>query len=85
MGTYRFPQCIGTIDDIHIEIAEPNEHYFDYINREGYFSLNVEVMCAYKYLFQNVVIKWLGSVHDYRVFLNSSVNKMLRKGPIPQC
>ena len=33
LGTHEFPQCIVTIDATHIEIAELNEHYSDYINR----------------------------------------------------
>ena len=45
LGTHEFPQCIGTIDDAHIEIAVLNEHYPNCINRKGYFSLNVQVVC----------------------------------------
>ena len=56
LGTQEFPQCIGTTDDTYIEIAELHEHYSDYINRKGYYSLNVRALCDYKYCFQNVVI-----------------------------
>lgn len=38
LGTCEFPQCAGTLDDTHIEIAEVNEHYTDYINRKGFIS-----------------------------------------------
>ena len=37
LGIHEFPQCIGTIDDTHTEIAELNEHYSGYINRKGFF------------------------------------------------
>ena len=56
-----FPQCIGAIDGIHIEIAEPNEHYSNFINRKGYFSLKGRAVHGYKYCFQDVVVKWPGS------------------------
>ena len=45
LGTQELPQSIGTIDHTHIEIVELNEHYLDYINRKGYFSLNVQAVC----------------------------------------
>ena len=64
LGTHEFPQCIQTIHDTHIEIVELDEHYLDYINRNSYFPLNVQPVCNQEYFFQNVVIKWPGSVHD---------------------
>ena len=72
-----FPQCIGVIDVTYVEIAEPSEHYSEFINKKGYFSLNVQVVCDYKYCFQDVVVKWPGSVYNAKIFLNSSINGML--------
>ena len=43
---HGFPQCIGVIDGTLVEIAEPSEYYSDFINRKGYFSLNVRAMCG---------------------------------------
>ena len=31
LGTHEFPQSTGAIDDTHVEIAELNKHYSDYI------------------------------------------------------
>ena len=57
LEAHRFPQCIGTIDETHIGIAETSEHYSDFINMKDYFSLNVQAVCDYKYCFQDVVVK----------------------------
>ena len=65
------------------EIAEPN--YSDYIDRTSYFSINVQAVCNNKSCFQDVVLKCPGSIHDAKIFLNSSINGMLQKRAIPPC
>ena len=45
LGTHEFSQCIGTIDETDVAIVEQNEHYADYINGKGYFSLNAQAVC----------------------------------------
>ena len=82
---YGFPQCTGAVDGTHIPIRKPKENQTSFINRKGYHSLNVQACVDYKYCFFDVVIKWLGSVHDARVFGNSGINAKLRNGIISPC
>ena len=82
---HGFPQCIGAIAGTHINIMKPRENSTACINKNSNYSLNVQALCDYRYCFQYVVIRWPGSVHDARIFANSSVNIMLKDGVIPPC
>ena len=82
---HGFPQCIGAIDGTHIAIRQPNQNYADCINRKGFTSVNVRALCDYRYCFLDVVMRWPGSVHGSRIFLQSNLNQKLWNKFVPSC
>jgi hypothetical protein len=42
---YGFPGTIGCVDCTHVKILAPTENEGDYVNRKGYHSINVQLIC----------------------------------------
>ena len=68
-----FPGVIGCVDGTHVWIRRPAVHEADFVNRKGYHSINVQVICDHRGKFLNVVARWPGSTHDSRVLRSSRV------------
>lgn len=75
---YGRVQAFGCIDGTHIPTKRPQENSQDYYSYKGFFSLNVQAVCDYRGQFMDVDCRWPGSVHDAKVFANSTINKKLR-------
>ena len=77
---WGFPMCAGAFHGTHIPIVAPAECHAEYVNRKGYHSIIMQAVVDCKYLYRDVVIGWPGSVHDARVFTNSSIFKKGNEG-----
>ncbi|XP_039523259.1 putative nuclease HARBI1, partial [Pimephales promelas] len=75
-----FPNVIGCIDGTHIPIKAPSINEGDYVNRKSVHSINVQVICDATHLITNVEAKWPGSVHDARIFRESSLCNKFEQG-----
>ncbi|XP_045505967.1 putative nuclease HARBI1 [Colias croceus] len=77
----RFPNVIGAIDCTHVKIESPGGNEPElFRNRKNFFSMNVQAICNAELKFTNVVARWPGSVHDARIFANSSIKKSFEDG-----
>ena len=65
--------CAGAIDGTHIPILAPTDNHVEYVNRKGFHSVLMQAVTDCNYLYRDVVIGWPGSVHDARVFSNSTI------------
>ena len=81
---WALPQCGGSIDGSHISITPPKMNHTDYYNRKGFYSMLVQAVVDHDYLFRNLCIGWPGSVHDARVFANSSLHTKVMNGELLQ-
>uniref|UniRef100_UPI003AABDD83 putative nuclease HARBI1 n=1 Tax=Centroberyx gerrardi TaxID=166262 RepID=UPI003AABDD83 len=75
-----FPSVIGCIDCTHIPIAAPSVNEGDYVNRKSFHSINVQVICDADSLITNVEAKWPGSVHDSRIYRESTLCNKFEQG-----
>ena len=80
---FGMPQAFGCIDGTHIPILRPIDNSQDYFCYKMFFSLNVQAICDSRGLFMDVDCRWPGSVHDAKVFANSSINSKLQSGALP--
>ena len=70
-------QACGCIDGTHVPLKRPPLNSQDYFCYKQYFSLNIQAICV-------VECKWPGSVHDAKVFANSSINHKMKTGQLPK-
>jgi len=79
----QFPAVLGAIDCTHIAIQSPGGDAGElFRNRKGYFSLNVQAVVNANLLFENVVSRWHGSVHDATIFSSSRLYARFETGEI---
>nr|CAI5859964.1 unnamed protein product [Callosobruchus analis] len=46
-----FPNVIGAIDGTHIKIRKPKTDSESYINRKGFYSVNLQAVCNLQCIF----------------------------------
>lgn len=79
------PAIAGCIDGTHVKIEAPNENEHQFVNRNGYHSINAMCVCGPNRLFCYVSARWPGSVNDARVLRTSSLFNRCENGwrPFP--
>lgn len=71
-----FPNVVCCVDGTLIRIRCPVQNEAEFVCRKGYYALNVQMACDATYRFVNCVAKCPGSVHDSRVFKESSLARI---------
>ncbi|XP_045761032.1 putative nuclease HARBI1 [Maniola jurtina] len=77
----NFPSVLGCIDCTHIKIKKYGGDAAQYyINRKGFYSMNVQVTCDAKLRIRDIVARWRGSTHDSRIFNESTLKERFERG-----
>ncbi len=61
------PNTIGVIDCRHAHIQAPHAREWEYVNRKGRHSINVQLVGNADLVVTNCVLRWPGSVHNARI------------------
>ncbi|KAM4559245.1 putative nuclease HARBI1 [Odontesthes bonariensis] len=74
----NMPNTIGVIDCTHVHIQAPREREWEYVNRKGRHSINIQLVGNADLIITNCVVKWPGSVHDARILRQSALYRELQ-------
>ncbi|KAI2642376.1 hypothetical protein H4Q32_025445 [Labeo rohita] len=73
----NMPSTIGAID-CNVHIQAPYEREWEYVNRKGRHSINIQLVGNAVLIITNCVVKWPGSVHDARILRESALYRALQ-------
>ncbi|XP_023240575.1 putative nuclease HARBI1, partial [Centruroides sculpturatus] len=87
MSLGGFPGVIGAIDGTHIPIIapslnDPDHKEFTYINRKGYHSINIQIVCDSNIKIISINAKFPGSAHDSFIWKSCHLRRAFIEGRI---
>jgi len=82
-GFHKIPGVIGCVDGTYIPMTGKSGDKRDaYICRKGFASMHAQITCTDKLVITDITTGFPGSVHDARVFRNSSLYATLHLLPM---
>ena len=78
----RLPNIVGAIDGTHIKIVAPRDSAVDYFSRNQQHDFIIQAVADGKGLFLDFAAGYPGSIHDARVYRNSSLYLRASNGDI---
>lgn len=76
---FNFPGIIGAIDCTHVRILCPTLEEHNYLNRKGYHSLNVQIICDAMLKILAINPRHGGATHDSHIWRMSNIKTELER------
>ncbi|KAJ3658189.1 hypothetical protein Zmor_009944 [Zophobas morio] len=81
---FGFPGVVGCIDCTHVAIVPPPGNNPEmperaFVNRKGYHSINVQLICDSNAKILNIVAAHAGNTHDSFIWTNCEVERVMRQ------
>ena len=76
----RLPNIVGAIDGTHIKLLAPRDSAVDHFSRNQQHDLIIQVIADGKGLFLDFAAGYPGSLHDAKVYRNSSLYQRASNG-----
>lgn len=77
----KMPNTVGVLDCTHVHIQAPHEREWEFMNRKGRHSINVQLVVNADLIITNCVVKWPMMVHDARLLRKSRIFRHLQQNP----
>lgn len=78
LARWGFPGTIGVVDGTQIAILRPHVEEHNFLNRKGFHSINVQIICDHNLKIINVFANYGGSTHDSFIWRNSQVKEYMQ-------
>lgn len=77
MDKFGFPGVLGVVDGTHIAVLKPRQEHHNFLNRKGFHSLNVQIICDSNLKILSLNANYPGSTHDSFIWRNSGIRATL--------
>lgn len=78
-----FPNVLGCVDGSQFAIKCPSQNEVAYVNRKGFHSINVQLVCDSDLILTDIVVRYPGSAHDAFIFEFCALHRRLRNQELP--
>ena len=74
---FGMPKAFGCIDGTNVRSEDQFVIHREISTKKKIFTMSMQAVCGFQGHFMDIDCRWSGSIHDAKVFANSSLSKKL--------